>query len=302
MDDLQNIAERLAFTRAGRASEWRGDCPSCGYKSAACLTNGKDGRPALFCASCSDGRELRRILRDAAGGDAVQRHATVDRVEQARDLGSRIRKARDLWDSAIPICGTLAERYLHGRGVLHALRLHQAARHGPALRFLPRCWSVEAGKHLPAMVAAIRDPASGDLLAVQRTYLAQPGIKAPLHDARRSLGPARGGAVMLHAAPLFGPLVLAEGVETACAASIMLKAPAWAAVSAGNLADGVALPADVRDIIIAADPDPPGERAAQEAAERWLAEGRKVRIATPDDNNDFNTLLMRRAAREASHG
>jgi putative DNA primase/helicase len=45
------------------------------------------------------------------------------------------------------------------------------------------------------------------------------------------------------------------------------------------------LPAEVRDVLIAADHDASGagERAARIAAARWLAEGRRVRIAIPPE-------------------
>lgn len=55
--------------------------------------------------------------------------------------------------------------------------------------------------------------------------------------------------------------------------------------------------------MIAADPDPAGRAAAQAAAGRWLAEGRRVRVATPDrPGQDFNDLLRARPAPEAAHG
>lgn len=299
--DLRQIADNLGFKPTGRRREWRGDCPSCGYRSAGILTIGKDGAPALFCASCSDGRELRRILRVAAGGDAVPRHVTVDQAEQARDIGARIRKARDLWQSSIPIRGTIAEAYLKRRCVFEAVDLHRHHQRGPALRYHPDTWNSEEARELPALLAACRDPVTGELRAVHRTYLSNDGSKASVITQKKVLGPWAGCAVMLHDAPLFGPLVVAEGAETALAASIVLKAPAWATGSAGNLAR-LALPEHVAEVIIGADPDPPGQRAAQEAAKRWLTEGRKVRIATPHDGSDFNDLLMRRRAREASHG
>ena len=69
--------------------------------------------------------------------------------------------------------------------------------------------------------------------------------------------------------------------------------PAWAAVSAGNMARTLALPKSVRSVVIAADADPPGRRAADDAAARWRAEGRLVKIALPDRSGfDFNDILM----------
>jgi putative DNA primase/helicase len=54
----------------------------------------------------------------------------------------------------------------------------------------------------------------------------------------------------------------------------------------------------VRTVIILADNDAnaAGERAARAAAERWLDEGRRVRIAMPPEtDSDFNDVLLGRA-------
>ena len=52
-------------------------------------------------------------------------------------------------------------------------------------------------------------------------------------------------------------------------------------LSAGNLAKGLALPPEARRVVIAADPDDAGRKAARDAWIRWRAEGRDVRIASP---------------------
>jgi putative DNA primase/helicase len=89
--------------------------------------------------------------------------------------------------------------------------------------------------------------------------------------------------------------VSAEGIETALAASFFLDRPAWAAVSAGNMGKALMLPPAIRDVVIAADHDEPGRRAARQAAARWEAEGRRVRVATPDKpGTDFADLMKAR--------
>src|SRR5690606_10647465 len=94
------------------------------------------------------------------------------------------------------------------------------------------------------------------------------------------------------------PLILAEGIETALSAAALMGAPAWAAVSAGNL-ERLPLPATARNVILAADADLPGQRAAWAAARRLEAEGRRVRVAMPDTaTGDFNDILR---ARRADH-
>ena len=152
------------------------------------------------------------------------------------------------------------------------------------------------------MMALVQD-VDGLPIAIHRTYLTAEGAKAGVDPVRASLGPLGGGAVRLDPA---GPvLVVAEGIETAASAGLLLGLPAWAATSAGNLARDLLLPPEVRDVVIAADPDPPGEAAAAVAAARWIAEGRRVRVATPDvPGRDFNDLLQDRARRAAGvdHG
>jgi len=55
--------------------------------------------------------------------------------------------------------------------------------------------------------------------------------------------------------------------------------------------------------MIAADADAPGQRAAWAAADAFMAEGRSARVMTPDVAGlDFNDIVQRQKAREASHG
>jgi len=51
-------------------------------------------------------------------------------------------------------------------------------------------------------------------------------------------------------------------------------------------------------VVLCADHDASsiGQRAARAAAERWLTEGRRVRVALPPRGCDFNDLLLGRAA------
>ncbi len=104
------------------------------------------------------------------------------------------------------------------------------------------------------------------------------------------LGPCRGGVVRL-AAPAH-VLMVGEGIETCLAAMQATGQAAWAALSTSGLR-GLDLPRKVRDLIVLADGDDPGEAVAQECARRWKREGRRVRIARPPQGMDFNDLLLR---------
>jgi putative DNA primase/helicase len=73
--------------------------------------------------------------------------------------------------------------------------------------------------------------------------------------------------------------------------------PAWAALSASGI-HALILPPEATHVIICADHDASGtgERAARDAAARWLAEGRRVRIAMPPaPDTDMADLLAGRA-------
>jgi phage/plasmid primase-like uncharacterized protein len=79
--------------------------------------------------------------------------------------------------------------------------------------------------------------------------------------------------------------------------ALALKAPGWAALSAGGI-KRLALPPTARMVLIAADNDPKGvgQRAANAAAARWLAEGRRVKICMPPvAGTDWNDVVLGRA-------
>jgi hypothetical protein len=75
------------------------------------------------------------------------------------------------------------------------------------------------------------------------------------------LGPCSGGAVRL--AQPGHVLMVGEGIETCLAAIQATGHPAWAALSTSGL-HCLNLPKDVRDVIVLADGDQPGEAAAQD--------------------------------------
>jgi putative DNA primase/helicase len=111
--------------------------------------------------------------------------------------------------------------------------------------------------------------------------------KASFEPNKMSLGNIRGGAVRL-AMPV-SKMAVAEGIETGLSFMQATGMPSWAALSAGGL-QALLLPPEVREVLIAADPDLVGLKAAQIAARRWHHEGRVVRIVSPPEGNDFNDL------------
>jgi putative DNA primase/helicase len=206
-------------------------------------------------------------------------HDANDRPD--RDETKRNESALAIWQSTTPADCTLVETYLISRG-LNILP-------PSSLRF---CAGLKhpMGGIWPAMVALITRGTDDTPLAVHRTFLGRDGVgKAPVEPAKMMLGHCRGGAVRL--GPITDRLMVGEGIETCLAAMQATGRPAWAALSTSGLRT-LDLPDAVRNVIVLADGDEPGEAAARDCFWRWKREGRRVRIARPPQGMDFNDLLL----------
>lgn len=206
-----------------------------------------------------------------------------------RATGSGVGRARDMLAASLPAEGTPVERYMRAR-------LPGIEAIPPVIRYLPMGDAYArhpSGGRRPVMVAAVEH--EHGVVGAHRTWLAPDGAgKASLDPVRISTGPIRGGAVRL--APAAETLMVSEGVETA-AAMTATGMPAWTALSTSGMT-ALVLPPIVRTVIILADHDVSGagERAARTAAARWLAEGRRVRLAMPPERGtDMADVLSGRA-------
>lgn len=285
--NAHDLAADLAarFSLRKRPRSWGGDCPSCSYHGAFSIKiSSKAKRPILYCANGCTRDQLNETAQHALGS-AWTPAPPVDEAEVAKARAAKQAAALRLWSGSTPCAGTPAAVYLARRGLAHLIA-------SPTLRHRGDCWHAQRSRH-PALIANVQD-ATGASVGVHRTYLDRDGTKANVDPPKASLGPIWGAAIRL--ADAAAELVIGEGLETAASAGLLLGLPAWAAITAGNMAAGLVLPEQVRTVTIAADPDPPGRRAAHDAAARWRAEGRAVRIATPDrPGMDFNDLLRERA-------
>jgi putative DNA primase/helicase len=279
-----DIAARLGLKRYPRS--WRGRCPACDYLGTFSVRAGRDGRALLYCANCQDREAL---------ADSVARATGQERQSEPRDdLGAHAVRQRKqdaalrVWLGSEPVSGTAADRYLAARGLTDLAA-------SSALRFRGDTRHPEGGR-LPALIALVSDP-SGNPVAVHRTFLTRDGCKASVEPVKASLGPIWGSAIRLHTIEPDKPLLIGEGIESSASAGRLMGLPAWAAVSAGNMAKALVLPTEARRVVIAVDPDDAGRKAARDAWIRWRAEGREVRVAVPDGASDFNDLLRNREAR-----
>jgi hypothetical protein len=247
---------------------------------------------------------------------AVRHQAQQQRDQAAEHDQARMRKtALRLFLEAQPsIIGTPAAAYLAGR----AIDLAELRRQPRALRFHPACWNREADAPLPAMLAAIVNLA-GSHVATHRTWLAQltggQWTKARLRDPKMTLGRYAGGFIPLwrgtsgkplREAPPGEAVALAEGIETAL--SVALACPelrVLAAVSLANMAR-VELPETLAEVILCADNDGDDNQEAaaalDRAAQRFLSQGRAVRIARSPVGKDFNDCLQAEQPNAAQAG
>jgi hypothetical protein len=144
----------------------------------------------------------------------------------------------------------------------------------------------------PALIAAVTDDSG--LLAIQRTFLDGRGRRArDLGKPRWMLGGPGAGAVRL-AAPT-DTLGLAEGVETAMFAMILLGIPVWATLGSERFPH-IAIPQSVTRLLLLPDNDAAGHLAVPIAMEAHAMPGRRIDTDWPWHGlNDWNdTLRMER--------
>jgi len=278
---LQSLGVNPAFL-----NNKHGPCPICSGKDRYRFDD-KGGRGTWICSHCGSGDGF-KLLQGLLGWSFSQAAKQVDRIvgtvqpgpiAPERTDASKIRALIQVWEGSRQVTrGDPVWHYLNrrlGLGIIPAdLRLH------PALRYTD-----EDGRDLgrfPAMVAKIRYP-DGAGASIHRTYLTEDGYKAPVPQAKKIMAgkPLSTGAVRLGAAGR--TLGIAEGIETALAASQRFGLPVWAATNAVLLEAWVP-PEGVERVLIAGDNDASftGQAAAFGLARRLVRKGLTVEIRLPD--------------------
>ena len=279
--------------------DWYGD-----YGKAFCPAHPNTDTPALSVRNAPDGRLLVKCFAGCSSSEvlaALSKNGLIDgstdrrsaprlskrcKTEQDAERRERIEHARHCWEEAGPIKGTLGEQYLRERAITRELP--------QSLRFHSSCWHGPTKGQVPAMVAAVT--IEGELVGIQRTFLAEPGIKAFGKSSKMMLGRCSGGAVRLSEGD--GPLVVTEGIETGLSVLSELSdiSPrVWAALGTSGMA-GLVLPRQPGELIIAPDGDAPGREAAKKLADRATIAGWQVRIMHCPDGSDWNDLAREVAA------
>lgn len=207
-------------------------------------------------------------------------------------------------DAEKSIIGTPADFYLQGRGV----DIRGLGSQPGALRFSPSLYNFESKSNWPAMIAIVTNH-EGNPIGIHRTYLKVTAEgkaeKAPLKNAKLTLGSYRGGAINLWKgksgkplkdAPKGDVVFITEGIEDGL--TVALACPdvrVLVAISVGNLANLI-LPENIETVVICADNDEPGSpaaRALEKAIRKFQDEARKVKLIKGwGGHKDANALLQ----------
>jgi len=271
-----------------RAHEWVGRCPFHDEKTPSFYVNDAKGKANCFgCGWYGDAVDFVMKLHGVPMREAVGMidHGALPTVKlrpiPPNPESDRMADALAIWRNAGPCENTPADAYLRGRGIDIAIP--------PTFRFA----RLRLGRSdpMPALVALVAG-ADNRACGIQRTFLREDGGKADLPNGKVkfSLGRVKGGAIRL--TPCASELILCEGAEDGLSLLQMFGRAVWVAAGAGFM-PAMRLPDGVSSVVIAADNDDAGRKAADDAARVNAFEGRKVRIIRPIASaKDFNQELQ----------
>ena len=260
--------------------EYRLGCPNCsrGPKDKTFgVTVQHDSAAVGHCFRC-EYVETYRPDRAATNrpGKAIERPLAPSKRQTLSQYGF------ELFGACMGLRGTIGESYLLARGCALPpadadLRFHPALPH-------------PSGHVGPGLVGLVTHAQTRVPMTLHRTWVRADGMKADCDPPRMLLGghAKKYGVIRLwpDECVTYG-LGIAEGVETALSLALAYQ-PVWACIDAGNLA---ALPvlAVIETLIIGADHDDAGIKAAKACADRWTAAGVDVRIIAPaTERQDWN--------------
>lgn len=293
-------------------------CPLCGGEDRFRFDD-LEGRGTYFCNQCGPGDGLDLVQKltgrpfpsvareiDALLGSLP---ATARASVRRLDAGDRERMLREVVVASEPLQPHhLAHRYLASRGLSEVL-------YPDALRFAPRLRDGEGGVRptLISRIGLLGPDGQPIYLTAQRTFLRPDGLaKAEMRSPRKFLpGPLPRGAFIPLTRWTGGTLGIAEGLETAMAASALFTLPVWSALNAIQLMTFVP-PADAEEVVIFGDNDrdQTGQRAAATLAATLRENGFFVHVILPDTaGEDWADVWLReplaqqraKAAREQWH-
>uniref|UniRef100_A0A6H2A0M0 Putative DNA primase/helicase n=1 Tax=viral metagenome TaxID=1070528 RepID=A0A6H2A0M0_9ZZZZ len=264
-----------------------GPCPLCGGKDRFRFDD-QDGVGTWICNQCGAGTGF-KLIEKKLGVDFLE---AVKRVgEIMGDIPKHVKPKpvkdyrkmlNDTWKKATSLVrGDPVVAYLAGRG----LKLIP-----DNVRYYRGCWESETKSRMQAMIALVTGP-DGKPVTIHRTYL-RDGKKAPIESPRKLMphnGTLKGAAIRLFE-PSAYTMGIAEGIETAIAATQRFQIGTWAAVTAGIM-ESWEPPEGIKEVIIFGDNDAnfTGQKSAYILANRLAKKGIKVNVDIPETIGDWNS-------------
>jgi hypothetical protein len=254
--ELVDIVGALGGRWAGYTAMCR--CPAHNDSEPSLSIRQGDRGILVTCFAGCDREDVLRELRRVRTGQ----HYPIPVSDYARRPGG----GDHIWEQAIDVRGTLAERYLARRNLLPA---------PPDVRFHPRCPYMPKPRtvFLPALLIPVRELRK--LVAIQRIFL-DPATA----DYVRKVMLGMPGTGAWRGREGGTTLAIAEGFETADAFTRLNDIACWASLGARRL-DQLTIPAAVTTLLIAEDNDPEGRRAGDNAEERYARPGLIIERAPP---------------------
>lgn len=280
-------------------------CPSCGgddrFRFDGALNNG-----SYICNQCGAGDGFSLLMKVFSWeftqcikqvGKAVgmvpennnKEHKQVDPAIALRHLYTTSHKM---------VPGDQASKYLMGRGLVLTPN---------DIMFCPKCYESDTKAKIPAMIAIIKNK-SGDAIGMHRTYL-NGNKKAEIPSPKKMMppkSPLNGCAVRLFDPKdkMFesGRLGVAEGIETAMAATQLSGIATWACLST-SLLESFEPPEGIKEIVIFGDCDAnfSGQKSAYMLANKLYLKDYLVEVEIPK-SGDYNDELDRLTDRPNERG
>jgi putative DNA primase/helicase len=272
-------------------------CPMCGGRDRfKFFDSGNNG--TWFCRRCRP--------QGGAGADLIMRFCGLDFREAAKLIERHLAvttytkpikpapdprpKLQTMWAASKPVIpGDVVDTYLRTRGV--ALEQYP-----PCLRTAPSLsyYDDDATSIFPAMLAAVTDT-TGKPVTIHRTYIAPDGCGKARVEKPRKVVSKHGKGPHVRLTPIAPTMGIAEGIETALAATRLFAVPTWSVLSTYGI-ETFEPPAGLQRLIVFADHDAngAGQKAAHMLAAR-LAGQIPSEIRFPDTpGDDWNDVLRRR--------
>lgn len=264
-----------------------GPCPLCGGTDRFRWDN-KEGSGSYICNACGagDGMKLAQEFTGKPFSEVARDIDTLlgnekfepDKPQAVISDQDRRNALKAVWIETAPMQeGDLAHRYLQSRGLGQSV-------YPETLRFGAKVRDGEGGIR-PAMVALVGRHGEPKFDTMHRTFLKPDGSgKAEMAAPRKLMaGSVPEGACVMLSEWHCGPLGIAEGIETAIAASELFEMPVWAAINSTLMAKW-SPPEGCEEVAIFADNDLKfgGQAAAYQLAYRLSVKGVDVSVHVPE--------------------